>query len=188
LHLPLHLRPTNDWKSLTINQGFPACANRHPTRSSHSSAYNFFSVEPTGPAVWLPHGHNYMMPTPIYCKLHSLSTLHHLSRKLYTLPYERGTAAKLERIFRPSDNIPKHRPTHASQSSNYATGLCSMQRISRFMSSTHNWGLFQIHPTPGISQNDIVVPPPAAHPTYYEPHREGYARHYGSIPPVSLFT
>ena len=49
-------------------------------------------------------------------------------------------------------------------------------------------GCFQIHPSPDISHNCIFVPPPAAHPAYYDPHCVGYTQYYEPITPVSLFT
>ena len=71
----------------------------------------------------------------------SLSIPHHHFSKhhtlLYTIQCGRGTTAKLERIFISSSNTPQPRPTHASQSSNHATKLCSKQRISS-ASSTHS--------------------------------------------------
>jgi hypothetical protein len=132
---------------------------------------------------------------PIYCEplcTRSCTTSLEHYTLLYSLPHERGSAAKLERIFIPSGDIPKHRSIHVSESSDRDQGFFSEQRLSfSLVSTTHSRWLFQTHPAPEIPQDDTFVPPPAsqaAHPAYYEPLRVDYAQYYEPTAPVSLFT
>ena len=82
-----------------------------------------------------------MVSTPIllaiyYKPLFTLDRAPPLSKQptlIYTLQYEQGTAAKLGRIFIPSDDTPldtpKHRRTLAARLHNHPSGLCSKQHI-----------------------------------------------------------
>ncbi|KAH9990693.1 hypothetical protein BJV77DRAFT_600266 [Russula vinacea] len=42
---------------------------------------------------------------------------------------------------------------------------------------------YTTHPAPEISPDGIFVPPPGAHPAYFDPYRASYVPHYGPIPP-----
>ena len=77
--------------------------------------------------------------------------------------------------------VPHNQPTMPRDRAVSSTYQASLWRRALTASD-----MFQTHPAPEISQDDIIVHPPAAHPAYYDPHHVGYAPYYG--PPVSLFT